>query len=73
MSFISNVPFVSSMFNVSITLFDERTYSKVLLLLLYFQFEHDRAFLILLIVMSLLHANPSLALFILKLIIRTLF
>ena len=26
MSFISNVPFVSSMFNVSITLFDERTY-----------------------------------------------
>ena len=32
MSFISNVPFVSSMFNVSITLFDERTYSKVLLL-----------------------------------------
>ena len=50
MSFISNVPFVSSMFNVSITLFDERTYSKVLLLLLYFQFEHDRAFLILFIV-----------------------
>ena len=26
MSFISNVPFVSSMFKVSITLFDERTY-----------------------------------------------
>ena len=72
MSLRSNSPSVKEIFNVFRSSLDERTYSNVLFWLLYFQLLHDRAFVIPLIVMSLLQANPYFALLILKLIISTL-